>query len=103
MQTSDKRNGLEYFGKMMDLFQTCKIKTYFVPVKDKTDLTNLFKKVKLDGSGTLIIKQGKSESLIIETDDNIVPFIKADLKGGSLCLYSDELINPSKLYFHLNV
>jgi hypothetical protein len=45
-----------------------------------------FQGVSLKGSGDLIITQGDNEALKIEAEDNILPLIESDVRGGTLNL-----------------
>lgn len=45
-----------------------------------------FDSIVLSGSGEVIITQGGSESLTIETDDNVMEHVKAEVEGGTLKL-----------------
>jgi hypothetical protein len=43
-----------------------------------------FNGIYFSGMGNLIIKQGDDESLVIEAEDNILPLIKTEVRGGEL-------------------
>src|ERR1700730_14194234 len=43
-----------------------------------------FSAVSLSGSGQVIIEQTGMESLTVTTDDNLLPYIKTDVKGNTL-------------------
>lgn len=45
-----------------------------------------FDSVELSGSGEVIVTQSGSESLTIETDDNVMEYIKAEVENGTLKL-----------------
>lgn len=45
-----------------------------------------FQGVSLSGSGDLIITQGNSETLRIDAEDNILPLIESEVRGGTLYL-----------------
>jgi hypothetical protein len=45
-----------------------------------------FQSVSLSGSGDLIITQGANEALRIEAEDNLLPLIESDVRGGTLYL-----------------
>ena len=66
-----------------------------------------FNRVSLSGSGEVIITQGGEESLTIETDDNIMEYVTAEVRGGTLFLDMDtqgvNLLAPTKLIFTLGV
>lgn len=53
-------------------------------VINETRTVSGFSEVSLSGIGTLIIIQGDQESLIIEADDNVLPFIKTDVNNNKL-------------------
>ncbi|MCP4539300.1 MAG: DUF2807 domain-containing protein [Chloroflexi bacterium] len=55
------------------------IVTEDVPVSD-------FDRVALDGIGDVIITQQETESLSIETDDNILPYIETKVRNGTLII-----------------
>lgn len=65
-----------------------------------------FDRITLSGSGEVIVIQGGSESLTIETDGNIMEHIKAEVEGGTLRLGFEEgynLISPTRLIFSVGV
>jgi hypothetical protein len=43
-----------------------------------------FTQVALEGSGDLTISQGDAEGLIIEADDNLLPYIETEVRDGTL-------------------
>lgn len=45
-----------------------------------------FTRVSLAGIGKLIVEQGSSESLTITADDNLLPYLLSDVRGGRLVL-----------------
>lgn len=45
-----------------------------------------FDSINLSGSGEVIVTQGGNESLTIETDDNVMKYIKAEVENGTLNL-----------------
>ncbi len=49
-----------------------------------------FNKVQLDGTGTLTIIKGDSESVQIEADDNVLPELTSDGTGNTLVLGIEE-------------
>jgi hypothetical protein len=49
------------------------------PVKDVA-------RVSLEGSGELTILQDGSESLLVETDDNLLPYVETEMRNGTLHL-----------------
>jgi len=65
-----------------------------------------FDSIELNGSGEVIVTQGGSESLSIETDDNVMERIKTEVVGGTLKLgFKDgvNLIRPTQLTFYVGV
>lgn len=57
-----------------------------------------FDQVSVTGSGDLTIKVGDQESLTIEAEDNILPYITSDVSGGKLELGTKRgySINPTR-------
>lgn len=49
-----------------------------------------FDAVTMAGSGDLIITQGETESLTIEADDNLLPHIRSEVRGGTLVIEFDR-------------
>jgi len=43
-----------------------------------------FTQVALEGSGDLFITQGEEEGLVIEADDNLLPYIQTEVRNGTL-------------------
>jgi hypothetical protein len=43
-----------------------------------------FTSISILGSGDLIITQGEQCALTVETDDNLMPFVKTEVQGGTL-------------------
>jgi len=81
-------------------------------VKGSGDLTNEtrpvtnFDRIVLSGSGEVIVTQDGSESLTIETDDNIMKYVKVEVKNGILTLGFDEgsyFISHTRLVFNVSV
>lgn len=65
-----------------------------------------FDRITLSGSGDVIVTQGMGESLTIETDDNVMQYVKAEVDGGTLNLGFEEginIISPSRLVFYVGV
>ena len=68
-----------------------------------------FNRVSLTGVGEVIITQGEEESLTVEADDNLMRYIKTEVKFGTLILgFTDEVknknIRPSEqIKFNLSV
>jgi len=68
-----------------------------------------FDRVSLTGAGDVIVTQGEREALTVETDDNLMPYLKTEVKNGTLTLgFTEEgrrvNLRPSKgIKFHLQV
>lgn len=65
-----------------------------------------FDRVELNGAGELIIEQGETESLTVETDDNLMEYIRTDVVNGRLILEIKPNINImlwDRLVYHLTV
>jgi hypothetical protein len=45
-----------------------------------------FDRVSVSGGGEVMLVQGDEEALTIETDDNLLPFIKSEVHGGRLSI-----------------
>lgn len=54
-------------------------------VQERRDVRG-FSAVHFAGAGELNIRQGKEESLSIEADDNILPYIRSDVEDGKLMI-----------------
>jgi predicted small secreted protein len=70
-------------------------------ITETKDVSN-FDSIDLEGMGEVIITQGDGESLTIETDDNVMEHVKAEVSGGTLNIGFDEglnLISPTRLIF----
>jgi hypothetical protein len=57
-----------------------------------------FHRVTLEGFGDVFIEQGQTESLLVETDENILPLLDTRVRGGELILGTKNGVdvNPSK-------
>ncbi len=65
-----------------------------------------FDRVDLHGCGQVVITQGGDESLVVETDDNIMPHVRTVVKARTLDLDFDpkhKNVSPTRLQFTLNV
>ena len=65
-----------------------------------------FERVEVSGGGSMDIIQDGTESLTIETDDNVMQYITSDVRGGTLHLGMDFGMHsflPSRLHFTLHV
>ena len=48
-----------------------------------------FTRVSVQQSITLYISQGKTEGITVEADDNIIPYIKTEIRNGQLNVFLD--------------
>jgi hypothetical protein len=66
-----------------------------------------FDRIDVSGGGDLVIVQDGTESVTIETDDNLMQYVTAEVKNGTLELYLDNQgmrsFIPSKLIFTVHV
>lgn len=68
-----------------------------------------FTSVHLDGIGRLVVEQGDTDSLTIEADDNILPYLKAQVEDQVMVLgFADRTIaftprGGSRIVFHVSV
>lgn len=65
-----------------------------------------FDRIEFSSSGDVIVTQGASESLSIETDDNVMKHVKAVVENGTLKLGIEagtNIISTSRLIFHVGV
>ncbi len=52
-----------------------------------------FDKIEISGVGRIILTQGDDESLSIETDDNLMEYIKTEVKGDTLEIdFTDDIV-----------
>ena len=64
-------------------------------VKETRNVSN-FDAIKIGGAFDVYLKQGNSESLVIEADENLMDLIKTDVRGGTLVIDTRENIRNSK-------
>jgi hypothetical protein len=72
----------------------------------ETRQVNNFDNIDLSGQGKVIVTQSGSESLSIETDDNVMEHLKIEVEGGTLKIGFDEglrIIDPTQLTFYVGV
>ncbi|MFP9099364.1 head GIN domain-containing protein [Flavobacterium sp. RHBU_24] len=55
-----------------------------------------FTKVSVSGGLEAYISQGNVGEITVETDDNLQQYIKTEVSGGELKIYTDKSISPSK-------
>lgn len=54
-----------------------------------------FDTVSFEGFGELMIQQGAAEGLVVETDDNLLPFISTNVSGGTLTIgMTNDTLRP---------
>ena len=76
-------------------------------IEREIDVQN-FNKVEVSGEGVLIIEQGDEESLVIETDDNILEYIEVSVSEHTLKIENvvDEgfdLVPTEAIYYYLKL
>lgn len=64
-----------------------------------------FDRVSASGSGDLYLAQGAEESLTIEADDNLLPFIESEIRNGQLSVGPRNVnLRPTqRIVYHLKV
>jgi carbon monoxide dehydrogenase subunit G len=65
-----------------------------------------YTQVEVSGAGSLVIIQDGTEALTIETDDNIMPYVTSEVRGGNLSIGLDSKsgpFSPSKMDITLHV
>ncbi len=62
-----------------------------------------FDKIVLNGSGNIFLKQGNTQQVEVETDDNIMEFITTTVKGSTLIISSSKPICPEKQNYYITV
>jgi len=66
-------------------------------VVSQTRAVSGFDKVSVSGPGELTVSQGSEESLVIETDDNLLPLIRSEVSGGHLWIGPRDVnVRPTK-------
>lgn len=71
-------------------------------IKEERDVS-YFNGIELQSVGDIYIKQGNENALRIEADDNLMEFIKTEIKDDKLFISSEKNICPEKLRFDLIV
>ncbi|MCP4396718.1 MAG: DUF2807 domain-containing protein [bacterium] len=75
-------------------------------IAESREVSN-FDRIVLNGFGEVVITQGEEESLSVETDDNIMPYIATEVRRGTLYLEYDakkvKRIAPTRLKFTLHL
>ena len=65
-----------------------------------------FTAIVIEGSGNVTLSQGNAQSVSVETDDNLLPLVKTDVRAGVLYLGLKEGVRPmhlSQLEFRISV
>jgi hypothetical protein len=55
-----------------------------------------FERVEMSGIGVMTIRQGASEALVVEADDNLLPTIRSESRGGELVVGPDRAALPTR-------
>lgn len=72
-------------------------------ISEDVTLKGSFNKVSLKGSGNIFVIQGNTESLKIETDDNLIDKILCEVQGSTLVIGAKSNICPTKLNFYVTL
>jgi hypothetical protein len=97
------------FVLVMLLISACGLAPIFGSGKVVTETRQVsgFDKVSVSGGGELVIIQDGTESVTVETDDNLMQYLVADVRGGFLHLYLDDKawsnFRPTRLVFTVHV
>ncbi len=66
-------------------------------IVSQTRAVSQFNEVSVSGSGELTVSQGSEESLVIETDENLLPLIKSEVSDGHLRIGPKDVnLRPTK-------
>lgn len=55
-----------------------------------------FSEIDLSGSGTVLVSVTGTESLTVEAEDNILPLLTTEVRGGRLVLGASQSISPTR-------
>jgi hypothetical protein len=97
------------FVLVMLLISACGLAPVFGSGKVVTETRQVsgFDKVSVSGGGELVILQDGTESVTAETDDNLMQYLVAEVRGGTLHLYlNDKALSnfrPTRLVFTVHV
>ena len=87
-----KKVGLILLGILMVVGVSAEVKkikgTGYLVVHDR-QADQSFTRVSVQQSITLYVSQGKTEGITVEADDNIIPYIKTEIKNGQLNIFLD--------------
>jgi hypothetical protein len=75
-------------------------------VAEETREVSDFTKVELGTLGTLYIEIGDRETLRVEADDNLLPYIETEVRGDTLKIASRDMVSllpKEPIYYHLTV
>jgi len=62
-----------------------------------------FNQIHLKGKGKVILTRAASQSVLIKTDDNIMPYIRTEVENGKLVISQERKnIRPTVLTLHIN-
>ena len=62
----------------------------------------VFNQIRLEGSGKVILSAGKTQQVLVNTDDNIIRHIETEVKNGKLIISHDRNnLKPTRLRFHI--
>jgi len=86
-----------------DGFVTDKVNGSGTVVSEKREVP-FFNQIHLKGTGKVILTRSASQSIRVNTDDNIMPHIRTEVENGKLVLSQERKnIGPTVLTFHINV
>jgi hypothetical protein len=75
-------------------------------VRTESRIVSSFTAIVVEGSGNVTLSQGKTQSLSVETDDNLLPLVKTEVRAGVLYLGFKEGVKTrhvSQLEFLITV
>jgi hypothetical protein len=75
-------------------------------VVKKQHFPGSFDKIELGGIYNTVLKQGNSESVVIETDENLQPYLRPEVSGNTLRIVQTEGVRieqPKKIRIHITV
>ncbi len=61
-------------------------------ITSETRRIDRFSAVDLSGQGNVILTAGAEPALVIEAEDNFIPYLKSEVSGGKLILSSDDRV-----------
>ncbi len=109
MEKNYKRTTIRFIAITVLLFSACSsgfLRGSGDVITEDEQVSN-FNRVELDGPGELNISQGDEESLSVETDDNIMPYVKAEVRGDTLYLGLESgnftSVSPTRLIYTLTL